>query len=180
MTITGFDKVALVSSFVCVSTIFASRAPTFINELNLFGLKFNLNVGYIVIFSIPIILLLLTWFWISRDRTILSKKLYERNHWLISFFVCFPAFSSLFMFIQFIQELAPSSECDTFSSIQYFNLLNWDYWGMKPKYCIEISDEIQNLMPYIYPPIQTWGYLCIVVGNIFLSFKLLKYYESSN
>ncbi len=175
MSMLGFQKVAPITVFICVCAMVVSRAPTLVDEFSMLGVKFNINVGYVVIFSIPIIMLLLTWLWIVRDKSIMEKNPYSNNTWILPFLAIFPSLSAFFLYWQFLTEFAPPGECSTFSASQFF----WDIdlWEMKPEYCFNLPQEIQNLMPYIYPPIQTWAYLGFVAVCIFLSVKLRQYYS---
>ena len=174
MSWVGFEKAAPFAAIFSFSVMVISRAPTLVNEFSAIGIKFNINAGYIVVFSIPIIMILLVWLWINRDKSILEKRPYSENRWLVLFLIFFPALTSLFMFFQFVTEFSPQGECNTFSTLRYF----WDMslWEMKPEYCFSLPVEIQKLMPYIYPPIQTWAYLCFVGASVFLSIKLWRYY----
>ena len=175
MSWAGFEKIAPLTAGLSISAMVISRAPTLVSEFSALGIKFNINVGYVVLFSIPIFMFMLIWLWINRNLSVLEKRPYSNNKWLISFLVAFPTFSSIFMFVQFMTELSPKSECNTFSSFRYF----WDIglWGIKPEYCFSRLDEIQNFMPYIYPPLQTWLYLIFVGINIILSIKLWRFYR---
>ena len=176
MSWAGFEKFAPLTTGLSVCVMVISRAPTLVSEFSAFGLKFNINVGYVVVFSIPTIMFLMIWLWINRDISVLEKKPYSKNRWLVLFLVVFPAFASLFMFVQFLFEFAPQGECNTFSGFRYF----WDInlWGLKPEYCFSQLNEIQKFMPHIYPPLQAWMYLLFIVINIFFSFKLWRFYRT--
>lgn len=171
----GFGKAASFTALVCVSAMIISRAPTLASEFNAVGIKFNINVGYVVIFSIPIIVMLQIWLWAIRDKSVLEKRPYSNNKWIISPLVFFPALATIFMFVQFVNEFSPPGECNTFSAIRYF----WDMglWELKPEYCFSLPENVQENMPYIYPPLQTWVYLSFIGASVLLSVKLRKYYH---
>ena len=172
----GFEKIGPLVTGLSISAIVISRAPTLVNEFSAFGIKFNINVGYVVVFSIPVILLFLIWLWVNRDRSIVEKKPYSNNRWLLSLLIFFPTFASTFMFVQFVTEFAPQGQCSTFSFFRYF----WDtsLWTLKPEYCFSLLDDVQRYMPYLYPPLQTWIYLSFVGACAGLSFKLWRFYRA--
>ncbi len=176
MSWTGFEKFAPLTMAISISAMVISRAPTLVNEFSAIGIKFNINAGYVVVFSVPTIMLLLAWLWINRDKSVLEKKPYVKNNWLALILVTFPSIASLFMFIQFVTEFSPQGECNTFSVLRYF----WDtsLWEMKPEYCFNLLDDIQKFMPYIYPPFQTWVYLLFVGASMVFSIKLWRYYSA--
>ncbi len=176
MSFAKFEKAAPITFLGCVCAMIISRAPALVDEFGVAGIKFNINAGYVVVFSIPLITLLLAWLWIVRDRSTLDNFPYSNNKWLVSLLVIFPSLAALFLYVQFVIEFAPSGECNTFSSLRYF----WDInlWEMKPEYCFNLPKQVQDLMPYIYPPLQTWLYLCLVGVSLVISAKLWKYYRT--
>ena len=176
MSLTRFEKAAPITVLGCVLAMIISRAPALLEEFSMAGFKFNVNAGYIVVFSIPIISGLLMWLWVIRDKSTLDNPLYVKNKWIVPFLVIFPSLAAVFMYVQFVTEFAPSGDCNTFSALRFF----WDtsLWEMKPEYCFSLTNNTQKLMPYIYPPLQTWIYLCLVLVSIFLSIKLWRYYRA--
>lgn len=175
MSFYGFDKIAPIATALSLSAMIISRAPTLINEFSALGFKFNINVGYVVLFSIPTIMFLLLWLWITRDLSVLERKPYINNRWLVSIQVFFMAFASFFMFVQFLTEFSPQGECNKFFFLRYF----WDVtlWALKPEYCFSDLDYVQEYMPYIYPPLQTWVYLSFVGVCVAFSIKLWRFYK---
>jgi len=173
----GFEKIAPITLGISISCMVISRAPTLVSEFSALGLKFNINAGYIVVFSVPVIFLLMVWLWVFRDASIIKKAPFDKNMWLIYLLLFFPVFAEIFMFVQFLTVFSPSGECSSFSSLRYI----WDFslWEMKPEYCFSSLDKVQKYMPYIYPPIQTWLYFCFVLVVVFLSIKLTTFYKTN-
>jgi hypothetical protein len=97
MSLVGFEKTAPIATLACFSAIVISRAPTLVDELNILGMKLHINVGHVVVFSTPLILLLMTWFWVIRDVSLLEKRPFTNNRWIVSFLVSFPSFAAAFL-----------------------------------------------------------------------------------
>ncbi len=173
---TKFQVVAPVAAVVSIACIIISRAPTLIDEINLWVFKLNLNAGYIVVFSIPILFFLLFWLWRNKDQSILRLEIFIKNRWLLDLMIIIPALASIFMLVQYFLLLRPDGLCNTFSIHHYF----WDfnYYGIQPEYCMSLTDETQKLMPYIYPPVQVWGYIIFVILSVRYDFLLWRFYRT--
>ncbi len=171
----GFEKIAFLTVLFCVFLMIYSRAPTLIGGFSLLGIEFNINAGHAIVFSIPVIMILLTWLWIVRDKGIQDRRPYSNNKWIIPILIMFPLVASIFLFFQFLTEFSPPGECNNFIVFRYF----WDVRlsGIKPELCFNLPETTQVLMPYIYPPFQTWLYIVIMGINVSLSIKLFRFYH---
>lgn len=166
--------VDLVSFFLCL----ISRAPTTFGKLGFYGLELKLNVGYIIVFGPVLLMILVLWrLWISVDLSRDRYRIGENNAQstklesiVIYIIYILPGLACFFLLVQFVFKTTalPSTNCDRFNHLRLFwdfSLLNFRGWtkiyGWRFAYCFGVSAEENKLMPYVFPPIQTWAYVLI-------------------
>jgi hypothetical protein len=163
---------------VAVSAVFClvSRAPT-IGNVGFHDFDLKLSVGYVVVLGPLILLGLVLWrLWVSgqlaETRRGLGLTTAKRPGWrrLFLFLYLVPGMACVFLFRQLLFETTqPGTDCTHFD---HFRLL-WDTSLLKANgwqfaYCFGVKPEDQAMMPYMFPPIQTWAYLGVSLITMWL------------
>lgn len=174
MNLASFDKqIFYVNAFSLLFCI-VSRAPTMVSEISFLGFKLSINAGYVVVFGIPMLFFSVIWLWIARDRSVQSKRPYKNNKWLLPASLGCISVLHIFLFIQYATEFSPTvNECNQFARIRLW--YDWSLYGTQPDYCFSLTKEVQDLMPYIYPPVQTWIYVTMSVSVVAVCVMLARY-----
>lgn len=174
-----WDFCAVTLNVFALIFMIASRAPTLISEFGLFGIKFNINAGYIVAFSIPLLLLGIVILEVLRTDGISQLFPYRNSPNVLRLFVYFPALAMLFMLVQFSQNFAPTiDDCNQFGwSDMYFSFSLFD---KKPDYCFSLLEKQQEMMPHVYAPVQSWLYVLLCGFGLYKAVTLDKLLRLEN
>jgi hypothetical protein len=164
--------VSLALIFIC-SII--SRAPTLADDLTVVGIGVRWNVGYVITLAPLLFLAIATWlFWrsgavIEVRQDAGKKPIRGGSRWALLALFLMPAVGCLFLLRQFVFEITePGVGCGSFDRLKMF--LAWPLGpGWRFEYCNSgLTPEVQRRMPYIWPPVQTWGYVAVVLMAVWL------------
>ncbi len=149
-----------------------ARDPKILVQLDWLGLKLNVNVGHAVVLG-PLmlvagcVLILVAATRLHEHRSLLSVPVARPSRaWLALLF--FPAAVVLVLGRQFIMEFVPRAAGDDILG----NCRTFDHWRMlwDPSlleesgnfvYCFSGLGEVQNHLPEIFPPFESWAYMVV-------------------
>lgn len=144
----------LILSLCCIAACAIVRAPSVLDEITipLIDLKLKLNAGYVLVFGpLLIVLVILAIHFLREDTTRTRGKKDLKN----GIFRAIPPVGAAFLSLQFFLLLAPMGECNTFQRSRL--LLEWLH-AFKLEYCMYLSAETQEHMPWLFEPpmLQAW------------------------
>ena len=132
-------------SYVALLAIVIARAPTLMEEGQVFDLPLTINVGYLILFG-PIIMLL---FYVDAYRSaIIAEHIKDRAVGRVfAAVVWMPAAFCLFLVLQYFMLVREhSANCGQFPH----ELLGWTEF--QAVYCIGVGAETQAKMPWLIRP----------------------------
>ena len=177
--IRAFGNRVLLLIFLCALTRTASdKAPSF----SAFGLSVNLSPGLIAAYGPLLVLLLLVGLksesdilYVSREAVLadaakLPARVRRINRAVYGLF-WMPVVAAVFMIIQYYTNVVPDTpEGCNFDRLRQFTGKNLNF-GVTSLYCIR---DIREGMPWIYPPVQIYLYAPILIGCIYLTWKIVR------
>lgn len=144
----------LILSLCCIAACVMVRAPSVLDEITvpLIDLKLKLNAGYLLVFGPLLIVLAILAIHFLREDSLRTRG---KKNFKNGLFRAIPPFGAAFLSLQFFLLLAPKGECNTFQRSRL--LLDWLH-AFKPEYCMYLSAETQEHMPWLFEPpiLQAW------------------------
>jgi hypothetical protein len=149
----------------------------------------DLNPGLIVVFGPLLALLLLISLKIEADTLVVAREVVlpkmssldpaatKASRWMFVLFAV-PCATAIFMTVQFILNVVPSKPgCAGYVWTRKFT--DFSIQGGSPStYCVRnLTDGIRNLtdgMPWIYPPVQTYGYVACLAACFYLTYRIAR------
>lgn len=148
-----FAYLSLCSIAACVVV----RAPTIFEEgqIPVIDLKLKLNAGYILVFGPLIIVCAIAAITYLTQESRPGRTNAGASRGLLVRAI--PCLAAAFLSLQFFLLLAPKAQCSTFPRWRY--LTDWTLSAFKPEYCMTLSAETQERMPWLFdPPVaQAWA-----------------------
>ena len=183
--IRAFANRSLLLIFLCALT----RGGDRFGKASALGVSLDLNPGLIVVFGPLLALLLLISLKIEADTLVVAREVVlpkmssldpaatRASRWVFLLFAV-PCATATFMTVQFILNVVPSKPgCAGYVWTRKFT--DFSIQGGSPStYCVRnLTDGIRNLtdgMPWIYPPIQTYGYVACLATCFYLTYLIAR------
>jgi len=159
-------------SACAVAACIIVRAPSIFDEgkVPLIDLKLKLNAGWILTLGpLAIVLAISAIAYLNRDVT--RPRISERPFTSVAV-RAIPCLGAAFLSLQFFLLFAPKGQCNTYP--RWMFLTDWRSGAFQPEYCMSLSAETQERMPYLInpPALQAWAQvilpliaICIVVAD---------------
>jgi hypothetical protein len=175
--IRAFGNRSLLLIFLC-----ALSRGDHLGKASALGLSLDLNPGLIVIFGPVLALLFLISLKIESDTLLVAREfvLGKMSHldpgatkpsrWVFLLFAV-PCATATFMTVQFILNIVPSKPgCTGYVWTRKFT--DFSFPGGSPStYCIH---NVTDGMPWIYPPLQTYGYVACLAACFYLTYLIAR------
>lgn len=171
----AFGNRCLLLIFLCV----LSRTGSTTGKASVLGLSIDISPGTIVVLGPVLALGLLLSLKMEADNLMTARNdLLGQNQrtplirigWWIHALFALPTVCAAFLSWQYFTNLVPAgADCPTFNHFRY--LTDFGLGGFATKYCIA---DITAGMPWIYPPYQTYGYILVVIGCGYVSYRLCR------
>jgi hypothetical protein len=171
----AFGTRCLLLVFLCA----LSRTGADIPHASALGLTIDINPGVIAIIGPMLSLFLLCALKLEADSlrmarlSILSEfedlhRVTKYKPGAIYLLFCVPLGCAVFLFIQYVLKVTlVSRTCGDWQ----WHFIDWGSPFGASKYCI--GDKTAG-MPWIYPPWQTYAYLLVIAGMVFVTYRLAK------
>ena len=176
--IRAFANRSLLLIFLCA----LSRGGDRFGKASALGVSLDLNPGLIVVFGPVLALLLLISLKIEADTLVVAREVVlpkmshldpaatKASRWVFPLFVV-PCAAATFMTVQFILNVVPSKPgCAGYVWTRKFT--DFSVQGGTPStYCIH---NLTDGMPWIYPPVQTYGYVVCLAACFYLTYLIAR------
>ena len=176
--IRAFANRSLLLIFLCALT----RGGDRFGKASALGVSLDLNPGLIVVFGPVLALLLLISLKIEADTLVVAREVVlpkmshldpaatKASRWVFPLFVV-PCAAATFMTVQFILNVVPSKPgCAGYVWTRKFT--DFSLQGGSPStYCIH---NLTDGMPWIYPPVQTYGYVACLAACFYLTYLIAR------
>ena len=174
--IRAFANRSLLLIFLCALT----RGGDRFGKASALGVSLDLNPGLIVVFGPVLALLLLISLKIEADTLVVAREVVlpkmshldpaatKASRWVFPLFAV-PCAAATFMTAQFILNVVPSKPgCAGYVWTRKFT--DFSLQGGSPStYCIH---NLTDGMPWIYPPVQTYGYIACLAACFYLTYRI--------
>jgi hypothetical protein len=176
--IRAFANRSLLLIFLCA----LSRGGDRFGKASALGVSLDLNPGLIVVFGPVLALLLLISLKIEADTLLVAREVVlakmssldpaatRASRWVFLLFAV-PCAAATFMTAQFILNVVPAKPGCT-GYVWTRKLTDFSIQGGSPStYCIR---NLTDGMPWIYPPIQTYGYVACLAACFYLTYRIAR------
>jgi len=174
--IRAFGNRSLLLIFLCA----LSRSGDHPGKASALGVSLDLNPGLIVVFGPVLALLLLISLKIEADTLVVAREVVQpkishldpaatkASRWVFPLFAV-PCAAAIFMTVQFILNVVPAKPgCTGYVWTRKFT--DFSVQGGTPStYCIH---NLTDGMPWIYPPVQTYGYVVSLAACFYLTYLI--------
>jgi hypothetical protein len=175
--IRAFGNRSLLLIFLCA----LSRGGDRFGKASAVGVSFDFNPGLIVVFGPVLALLLLISLKMESDTLLVAREfvLDKMNHldphatkaskWVYPLFIV-PAAAASFLTVQFILNVVPATKAGCAGYVWTRKFTDFSLQGGTPStYCIH---NLTDGMPWIYPPVQTYGYIACLGACFYLTWLI--------
>ena len=176
--IRAFGNRSLLLIFLCA----LSRSGDHPGKASALGVSLDLNPGLIMVFGPVLALLFLISLKIESDTLLVAREfvLGKMSHldpratkpsrWVFGLFAV-PCVTATFMIVQFILNVVPAKPgCAGYVWTRKFT--DFSVQGGTPStYCIH---NLTDGMPWIYPPVQTYGYVVCLAACFYLTYLIAR------
>jgi hypothetical protein len=178
---TGFIRAVGNRSLLLIFLCALSRGDH-LGKASALGVSLDLNPGLIVIFGPVLAVLFLISLKIESDTLLVAREfvLGKMSHldpgatkpsrWVFLLFAV-PCATATFMTVQFILNVVPAKPgCTGYVWTRKFTDFSFPA-GSPSTYCIH---NVTDGMPWIYPPLQTYGYVACLAACFYLTYLIAR------
>lgn len=151
----AFVRSTAATAAIGVVASVVARAPTFLQDVEVLGMKFSINAGWVLVFGPFLLFMATSWlsFFVARDCPA-TGKWGKSDRALARVLVIAVPTTVAFLSLQYFLLLAPSS---TACGDGWKLLLQPNHAPFQPTYCMTLPDTAQKLMPHVPEPfLQAW------------------------
>jgi hypothetical protein len=178
---TGFIRAFGNRSLLLILLCALSRGGDRFGKASALGVSFDFNPGLIVVFGPVLALLLLISLKMESDTLLVAREvvLEKMNHldphatraskWVYPLFIV-PAAAATFLTVQFVLNVVPAAKPGCTGYVWTKKFTDFSLQGGTPStYCIH---NLTDGMPWIYSPLQTYGYIACVGACCYLTWLI--------